>query len=167
MPSQFYWIDGPWPGRLALAARPRGGDWLEDEVKSWRDAAIDVVVSLLIPDEAEELGIQREEQYCLENGIRFLQFPIVDRSVPEPRANTAQLIAKLDTALAGGSKVVVHCRQGIGRSGLIAAGLLMARGLSPAEAMKRASAARGVAVPETPEQVAWIIAFADTPVPRG
>jgi protein-tyrosine phosphatase len=159
--SQLYWIDGPWSGRVAVAARPRGGDWLEDEVKSWRDAGLNIVVSLLTPDETEELGVQREEEYCREIGIRFFQFPIVDRSVPPPRANTLQLIAQLDTALAGGNKVVVHCRQGIGRSGLIAAGLLVARGLNPAAAMERASVARGVPVPETPEQSAWITDFAE------
>ena len=70
------------------------------------------------------------------------------------------LIAQLDTALAARSKVVVHCRQGIGRSGLIAAGLLVAQRLKSRAAMERTSAARKVAVPETPEQAAWITAFA-------
>ena len=26
MPAGLYWIDGPWPGKLAVAARPRGGE---------------------------------------------------------------------------------------------------------------------------------------------
>ena len=29
MSTRLYWADGPWSGKLALAARPRGGDWLE------------------------------------------------------------------------------------------------------------------------------------------
>ena len=47
MSPDLYWIVGPWRGRLAIAARPRGGDWLDDELSGWRQAGIDVVVSLL------------------------------------------------------------------------------------------------------------------------
>src|SRR5437660_6757367 len=25
--TKFYWVNGPWNGKLALAGRPRGGDW--------------------------------------------------------------------------------------------------------------------------------------------
>jgi hypothetical protein len=28
----LYWIEGPWTGRLAISARPRGWDWLQDDV---------------------------------------------------------------------------------------------------------------------------------------
>jgi hypothetical protein len=31
----IYWINTPWPGRLAIVPRPRGGDWLEEEVGAW------------------------------------------------------------------------------------------------------------------------------------
>ena len=27
-----YWLDGPWLGRLAIVARPRGDEWLTDEL---------------------------------------------------------------------------------------------------------------------------------------
>ena len=36
MHTELYWIPGPWLGRLAIMPRPRGGDWLEDEIRSWR-----------------------------------------------------------------------------------------------------------------------------------
>jgi hypothetical protein len=28
MNPKLYWVDGPWPGKLAISARPRGGGWL-------------------------------------------------------------------------------------------------------------------------------------------
>jgi len=31
MATRFDWVEERWPGKLVLAARPRGGDWLEDE----------------------------------------------------------------------------------------------------------------------------------------
>ena len=51
MLTELYWIDGPWPGKLAISARARGGDWLEDEMRGWRRNGIDTVVSLLTPAE--------------------------------------------------------------------------------------------------------------------
>ena len=35
MTSDLYWVESPTPGRLAVFARPRGGDWLPDEVAGW------------------------------------------------------------------------------------------------------------------------------------
>jgi hypothetical protein len=47
----LYWIDLAGRGRLAIAARPRAGDWLPDEVAGWRSEGVDVVISLLQPSE--------------------------------------------------------------------------------------------------------------------
>jgi len=62
--------------------------------------------------------------------------------------------------LSEGKNVVVHCRQGIGRSGLVAACLLVRKGVSPGAAVEMASAARGISVPETAEQRDWIDNYA-------
>jgi hypothetical protein len=62
--------------------RPCGGDWLEDEIQSWRQAGVDVVVSLLTREEQTELNLADEEALCRANGIEFGSFPIVDRGVP-------------------------------------------------------------------------------------
>jgi hypothetical protein len=47
----IYWIKGPWKGKLAIVARPRGNEWLEDEIKGLVDHRIDVIVSLLTNEE--------------------------------------------------------------------------------------------------------------------
>jgi hypothetical protein len=57
MAARVFWIDGAWQGRLAIVPRPRGGDWLEDEIADWRDAGIDVVVSFLEPHEVAEFAL--------------------------------------------------------------------------------------------------------------
>ena len=54
MRTELFWIDGPWPGRLAIMPRPRGGDWLEEEIQSWRRSGVDLVVSLLTLEERNE-----------------------------------------------------------------------------------------------------------------
>lgn len=156
MTPDLYWIPGPWRGRLAVAARPRGGDWLADEVSGWRQAGIDVMVSLLEDDEAAQLGLDEEAAEAEANGVRFLSFPIPDRGVPASGAATASLIAVISDALETGKNVAVHCRQGIGRSGLIAAGILINSGLDPEQAIRVVSSARGVTVPETADQRLFI-----------
>jgi protein-tyrosine phosphatase len=66
------------------------------------------------------------------------------------------LLGNVALALASGKNIAVHCRQGVGRSGLISAALLMTAGIRPQEAMAVVSKARGVVTPETPGQVQWL-----------
>lgn len=160
MRTEIYWVDGPWPGRLALAARPRGGDWLADEIASWRQDGIDTVLSLLTPEEEHDLDLEMERREAKTQGIEFLSFPIPDREVPNSEAEMTLALEKLDGTLSSGKSVIIHCRQGVGRTGLVAACLLVSRGLAPDAAVSRLSAARGVAVPETPEQRDWIDRYA-------
>jgi protein-tyrosine phosphatase len=160
MYTELHWMDGPWPGKLAISARPRGGDWLDEELASWRKSGVGEVVSLLTPDEVESLELQNEAAHSWDAGMQFRSFPIVDRSVPASKWDALRLIEDLDRDLTAGKSVSIHCRQGVGRAGLIAASLLVARGLQPAGAFERISLARGVSVPETAEQRAWVDAFA-------
>lgn len=163
MKPDLYWIPGPWRGRLAIAARPRGGDWLEDEAGGWRLAGLNLVVSLLEEDEAAQLGLADEAQSAEAEGIRFISFPIPDRGVPDSVPAAASLIASLSDALEKGKNVAVHCRQGLGRSGLIAAGILANSGVTAERAIEIVSSARGQGVPETPEQRSWILRLHLTP----
>jgi hypothetical protein len=59
MRPDLFWIPTPWLGRLAIAARPRGGEWLYDELSSLHAAGVDVIVSLLTEEETIELGLGR------------------------------------------------------------------------------------------------------------
>lgn len=164
MRTTVYWIDGPWSGRLAIVPRPRGGDWLGEEIHSWREAGLAVVVSLLTQDENTELELNQEGFLCRARGIQFHAYPIPDRGVPTSRRATADLVRKLETALEAGKSVAVHCRQGIGRSSLIAALLLVSAGIDPEAALAQIRQARGCAVPDTIEQSNWIKSFAVAPV---
>ncbi len=71
----------------------------------------------------------------------------------------AALIKDLDLALKVGKNIAVHCRQGIGRSSLISASLLIAGGANPESAWEHISQSRGRAVPDTEEQYAWVKSF--------
>lgn len=162
MNPKLYWITNSFPGRLAISARPRGGDWLEDEIAGWRKQGVDVVVSLLTPSENEELNLEDEARLSKAKDIQFLSFPIEDRGVPSSSAKVEQLVAQLGPEIQRGKKVAVHCRQGIGRSSLISAVVLIASGEDIEQALSAISKARGLEVPETAEQRKWLDRFAKT-----
>jgi protein-tyrosine phosphatase len=160
MRTELYWIEGPWPGRLAIMPRPRGGDWLEDEVSSWQRVGIDTIVSALTAEESAELDLGREQELCEEAGIDFIAFPVTDRGVPSSVNAALQLVRRLEQGLGQGRKIAIHCRQGIGRASLLAACVLAAGGVDAATAFERIAIARGCAVPDTSEQREWVMQFA-------
>lgn len=160
--TELYWVNGPWSGKLALAARPRGGEWLHDELGNWRREGVHTVFSLLTPEEEQDLDLSHEKRETQAQGMAFRSFPIPDRQVPDSEIRLSKVLEKLDKELASGSNVVLHCRQGIGRSGLVAACLLVTKGLDPKASIKRLSAARGTPIPETAQQRRWIDHFAST-----
>ena len=155
-----YRIPGPWPGSLSIVLRPRGGDWLADEVAARQDSGIHTLVSLLTDDEAAELDLADEARVCRQHGIELVSFPILDRGVPESMTASARVLGGLRTALDAGRHVAVHCRQGIGRSALVTASLLVLAGAAPDAAFATVATARGARVPDTPEQREWVRQFA-------
>ena len=156
MKPKLFGIPGPWRWKLAVASRPRGGDWLEDEVKGWRKAGLDVVISLLEKDEATQFELEHEGDFAEAKGMHFISFPIPHRGVPASTRDALSLFSRIAVALEEGKHVAVHCRQGIGRSGLIATAVLLTSGMSVGDALQVVGSARGEAVPETPAQVQWI-----------
>lgn len=149
------WIQAPGL-QLAIVPRPRGGDWLLDDLRSLKAAGIDVLVSLLTQGESDELGLSEEAKGCKEVGIRFLVFPIEDRSVPASGSEFFGFTELADAELKKHRGVGIHCRAGIGRSSLLAASLLARHGHEPNAAFEAISQARGRPVPDTDEQRRWV-----------
>lgn len=158
--TRLYWVEGSWPGKVALAARPRGGDWLEDDITGWKRNGVDVVLSLLTNEEESDLDLANEASTVRTQGMEFLSLPTPDRQVPYSETEVAAILDALNSALTAARNVVIHCRQGVGRSGLVAACLLASKGLDSRSAVNKVSIARGVDVPETREQREWIDHYA-------
>lgn len=158
--TPLYWIEGPWPGRLAIASCPFGGTWLADNLQAWRQEGVDVVVSLLEGIESASLDLADEDRMCQRLGLIYPPFPIRDHGVPSSQEVFRGFVGELQQMLAAGQSVAMHCLAGIGRSGLTASCVLIGAGLSPELAVRRVSMARGLMVPETLEQKEWIGEFA-------
>lgn len=159
MRPEIHWIETASAGRLAIMPRPRAGDLLDGEIAGWRREGVDIVVSLLEPNEASELGLRREADLCAGHAMEFISFPIPDHGVPAS-LREAMALARLIALRIGEDKAVaVHCQAGIGRSSLIAACALVCLGTSPSAAFEMIEKARGVRVPETDAQRDWVAAF--------
>jgi protein-tyrosine phosphatase len=156
MYTKIYWIhqfDNS--ARLGIMARPRGDEWLEDEIVNLKKQSVGLLVSLLEKDEIFELGLQQQETICKTNGIEFINFPIVDRGIPKTSDKTDWLINYLTGKIKSGFSVVIHCRMGIGRSSIIAASVLLQAGLKADEIIADICKIRGLKVPDTDEQLSW------------
>jgi protein-tyrosine phosphatase len=158
MPTTIYWVhqfDNT--ARIGIMARPRGGDWLEDEIMHLKKQAVGVLVSLLERNEIYELGLSDEEQLCKGKNIKYINFPIVDRDIPKANADTDKIVDTLVQKIEKRQSVVIHCRMEIGRSSIIAASVLLKYKFKAKEIMDTISSIRGLKVPDTDKQLSWLI----------
>ncbi len=140
---------------MAIMGKPTEPD-LSTAFKAIRNAGTTHLISLLEHSEADQLGLASEKQWCAKHQLTFLQYPIDDYSIPMRQSHFAQFIEELFTLITQGAHIVIHCRGGIGRSGLAASSVLLHAGFQADNAMETVSAARGETTPETHDQIAFI-----------
>ena len=136
-------------------ARPRSGEWLRAEISGLERIGIQTIASLLELSEEAELELSGERQIAEELGLAFVSFPISDRGIPRRLTEFQHFVRSLAEEVRAGRGVAIHCRAGIGRSGIVAAAVLVSLGHDSAEVFRLISKARGVNVPDTPEQIEW------------
>src|SRR4030095_9402969 len=142
------------PGVLAITLRPRGDDWLDDDLRALAVNGVTVLVSLLESHEEQELGLEREATLCTSNRLTFISVPTPDLGVPSDFVQFARVVTEVFERLRSGQRVALHCGQSVGRSGLIAISLALMTGLDLPGSIQAVSTARGIHVPETPAQLA-------------
>jgi protein-tyrosine phosphatase len=157
------WIGEANPSRLAIVLRPRGGDGLQADLEEVRAAGIDVLVSLLTAEDADELGLTNEGRIAHELGMSFVSYPILDRCTPSDLARFRRLVMELRDHVRAGRSIGAHCRGCIGRATVLLASVMIALGWKPDEALRLIEQARGFQVPDTPEQLEWILDFQPEP----
>jgi protein-tyrosine phosphatase len=158
------------PGLIGMTICPgkkgpslHGGLWNRDLKadmefirQTWR---ADVMVTLLEKHEFKMLGIEAMQEFSSEKikPMQWIHLEITDGGIPDERFEQPwlQVRAQLISALANGERVLVHCRGGLGRTGLVVAKLLIETGVSPDEAIKSVRTARKGAI-ETEEQENYV-----------
>lgn len=127
------------PGR-----RDGGGDRdLAADLQAIHQWGATTVVSLLEQSEFDLLGVPDLAAQASRR-FRWLWLPIPDGGIPDAafEARWRSVGPELSARLAAGERVLIHCRAGLGRSGLVAARLLVESGLAPAAAIRAMRAAR-------------------------
>lgn len=155
-------------GRIGVTLCP--GKWQTNAIAgTWqRDMQIDMaaiaqwgaaaVVTLMPADELAACQAGHLGSTCEAQGMEWYHLPIEDMNVPTAAFETAWLYAglRLRAHLRHGRHVLVHCRGGLGRSGTLAARLLVEMGWTPSAAIGAVRAVRPNAI-ETgrQEQHVW------------
>jgi|GEM_PF-484935 len=168
-PFEVAWVElDTAPGHLGVAMAPgrheRDGDrvvWSRDlhgDLRRLRHVhRCDVLVTLLTDDELGELGIAELEHAVAIHGIEQLRLPVRDGGVPPPEAlvEVLALLDRLREHMLAGRRVVLHCRAGQGRSGMLAALVVASLWELPVEAIARVRRAQPRAV-ETVQQEHYV-----------
>ena len=157
MLTEIYWTNE----KIATMPKPNGGQFLEDEIFSLKEQGVDVLVSMLEDHEIERFELEQEKVFCSKNLITYLNFPILDRNLPESFEDVHKFVKKLSRYSEVNKKIAFHCFAGIGRSSLIACCLMVLQGMDVDEAFSQISDARGFPVPDTQAQLEWVYTFAE------
>jgi ADP-ribosyl-[dinitrogen reductase] hydrolase len=157
-------------GRIGMTLAPgkkgpeQGCVWDRDLAQDlWRLRSTyktSVLVSLIEESERVELAIPHLPQAAREAELDLMAFPFPDGGVPRSLEQLASLVVKILDEAANGRNVVIHCKGGLGRTGLVAACCLVARGHSPEAAIGLVRRARADAV-EPGRQERFIRDFAE------
>ncbi|MDO8322692.1 MAG: dual specificity protein phosphatase family protein [Phenylobacterium sp.] len=151
------------PGKPEVAPHLPVGYLLRDlqsdleTVQAW---GAEAVVTLLLDEEIAELGVLEIGASVRRLGMSWLHLPINDGSAPTPEWDQEWVEAKkrIHCALDRGRRVLLHCEAGRGRSGTVAARILMERGMHAGIAIDTVRARRAGAINE-PRQADYLFAL--------
>ena len=153
-----YWVI---PGRL-LAGEYPGGDTPEEtreRLDKFLEAGVGCFIDLTQPDELEPYD------HALPAAVDYMRKPLRDHGLPAKREHMTDIQVCIDHALRSGQLTYVHCRAGIGRTGMAVGCFLVERGLSGAEALEELNSiwqqsqrsASWPHVPETDDQTRFVL----------
>jgi ADP-ribosylglycohydrolase len=159
-----YWV---LPGRLLAGEHPGGTtpQLTRERLSQLLESGIDCFLDLTQPKELDPYDA------ALPTGIRYLRRPITDHGTPTDPREMAEILDCLRGALREGRRIYLHCRAGIGRTGMVAGCLLVEQGFPGEDALAELNrlwrqSARSdwwPTVPETAEQIEYVRGWTRAP----
>jgi len=143
-------------GVLGISQLPGlGGDYAGDleDIRAWRPS---IVITLTTGGELVDHGATTLGADLRARASRWEHLPIPDFGTPDQSFEDEwpEVAEKALSALRGGGRVLLHCKGGCGRSGMVALRLMIEAGESADDALGHLRAVRPCAV-ETDEQFEW------------
>lgn len=149
-------------GALILSGHPAGllGLLPEQAVGQYGALGARALVSLLTESELEKLGLKELPTWCAARGLTWLHGPIEDYQAPDSHFDQWWLLNRdaLHALLDQSQSVALHCWGGRGRTGTVAARILVERGHSPDRAIEVVRQHRPGAI-ETAGQLNYVLSL--------
>jgi ADP-ribosyl-[dinitrogen reductase] hydrolase len=159
--TNCYWV---LEGKLLAGEYPGGlsPEVTRERLERLAEAGVGCFIDLTRPGELPPYDSE------LPPGAKYLRFSLLDHGVPEQREQMAEILECLRQALRGPRAVYLHCRAGIGRTGMVAGCLLVERGLAGEAAVAELNrlwqqserSAQWPRIPETAAQAAYVSSWA-------
>ncbi|WP_071000062.1 cyclin-dependent kinase inhibitor 3 family protein [Methylobacterium sp. C1] len=132
------------------------------DVRAIRDWGASSVLTLIEPHEFDLLSVKRLPDAVGDAGMVWHHAPIPDGSVPGPAFEAAwrTIGSSISEQLRTGGAVVLHCRGGLGRAGMIAAMLMVMLDEDPRQAIERVRSIRPGAI-ETTDQLNYVVEWSN------
>lgn len=110
---------------------------MQADLKEIDDWGANRVVSFLEPHEFKLLKVEDLPEQVRARNIKWVHLPIMDMQIPGQAFEDAWAVEgeRIRHALRIGERIVLHCYAGLGRTGMIAARLLVEMGMSPDDAI--------------------------------
>lgn len=117
-----------------------GGDWqrdLQTDLEAIRDSGASMLLCLLEDHEIAELHVEALHTSA-EAMFKYFRLPITDGGVPNAHGEAIwnEIGSTIWQGLAEGQDIVIFCKGGLGRTGTIAARLLIEFGETPSGAIE-------------------------------
>lgn len=133
---------------ISIGPCPKGNEDLEKDIQELSGYGISMIVSLITYTESVQLALSTEADVCKSHSIEFMNFPIMDKGI----CGFGQFVDFIELLYGRTQElnsILIHCQHGIGRSGMIALGLMLRDGKDLEESIMQVSAVRGYDVPQS------------------
>lgn len=146
------------PGKLIFTPCPGTRETsLQEALATLRQAGAAGVISLMPQTELDANDAGQIDAQCQALGLDWYHLPVADEQVPLVDFDAAwqQASGSILATLRSGQSLAIHCKGGSGRTGLIAARILIEAGVPLEQAISRVQALRPKAICH-PAHLGWI-----------
>lgn len=133
---------------------------LQNSLEQLATAGATAILTLMPKDEMQRNAVIDLPELCAQLRLEWFHLPIEDDHAPEQPFEEAWQLArvKIHALVNAGKTIAIHCKGGSGRTGLVAAQILLERGIPLDEVVSRVKAIRpnALQIPAHQEYIARI-----------